>query len=96
MKSVISLGAIALSILSTNVFAGNGEVCKVSDRAGQGVTLIWNSDDGTATVNAQGRQTVYDLEAASGGLKVTFYHDYTASGWSKDLGAFKLACKEQQ
>ncbi|MGZ3652294.1 MAG: hypothetical protein ACXVB9_12225 [Bdellovibrionota bacterium] len=101
---------IALSALSTPAFAKvSGEICKGSNRDAQGITLIWNSAEDTATVNAQGQQLVYNLEAGSngsdvasayvsrnhGGLKVTFYDvDSSASGWSRDLGAFKLKCKD--
>ncbi len=101
---------LAFSALSTPAFARvNGEICKGVNRDAEGITLIWNSDKDTATINAQGEQNVYNLEATSGGtdvsyaygsrdnggLRVTFYdQDNSASGWSKKLGAFKLKCKE--
>jgi hypothetical protein len=101
---------LTLTALSTPAFARvNGEICKGSNRDAQGITLIWNSDKDTVTINAQGEQNVYNLEATSGGsdvsyaygsrdnggLRVTFYdQDSSASGWSKKLGAFKLRCKD--
>lgn len=108
MKNVALV--LVLSAFSTPAFARvSGEICKGSNRDAQGITLVWNSDNDTVTINALGEQSLYRVEAVgggsdvssaygsrdNGGLKVTFYdQDSSASGWSKKLGAFKLKCKD--
>jgi len=84
------------------------EVCQGGSRSGATVTLVGNFDNqDTIEVNAQGERLVYNVEGVEGGdveesyasreyggLKVTFFDQGdTASGWSAQLGAFKLHCK---
>lgn len=110
MKTLTFHLPLIVYAVSAPAFArANGEICKDSNRDAQGITLVWNSDRDTVTVNAQGQQLVYKVEVGTGGsdvseayvsrdnggLKVTFYdQDTSASGWAHDLGAFKLQCND--
>jgi hypothetical protein len=107
MKNLVLV--LALSTVSATAFASspNIEVCKGASRNGDGITAVLNVDNNTVQINSQGARLTYNMEAKDGGdvaeaytsqdhggLKITFYDEsQSASGWSQELGAFKLSCQ---